>query len=56
MIRDNYGQTAKRVYEETGVIEDTEIPVQINFSDFKDYVGDPIEYYDGIVVCENTGK
>lgn len=56
MIRDNYGQTAKRVYEETGVVEDTEIPVQINFSDFKDYVGDPIEYYDGIVVCENTGK
>lgn len=56
MIRDNYGQTAKRVYEETNVVEDKEIPVQINFSDFIDFNDNSIEYYDGIVVCRNTGK
>lgn len=56
MIRDNYGQTAKRVFEETGVVEDKEIPVQINFSNFKDNNDNPIEYYDGIVVCRSLGE
>ena len=56
MIRDNYGQTAKRVFEETSVVEDKEIPVQINFSDFKDFNDNPIEYYDGIVVGDSVGK
>ena len=56
MIRDNYGQMAKRVYEETGIVEDEEIPVQIEFIDFIDFNSNPIEYYDGIVVARNTGK
>lgn len=56
MIRDNYGQTAKRVYEETGVVEDGEIPVQIEFIDFIDFNNNPIEYYDGIVISRSTGK
>lgn len=56
MIRDNYGQTAKRVYEETSIIEDKEIPVRIEFIDFTDFNGNPIEYYDGIVVARSTGK
>ena len=33
MIRDNNGQMAKRVYEETNVVEDKEIPVKIEFID-----------------------
>ena len=48
MIRDNYGQTAKRVYEETNVVEDKEIPVKIEYVDFTDCYGNPVEYYDGI--------
>ncbi len=56
MIRDNYGQTAKRVYEETSVIEDKEIPVRIEFIDFTDFNGNPIEYYDGVVVARSSGK
>ena len=48
MIRDNYGQTAKRVYEETNVVEDKEIPVKIEYVDFFDCYGNPVEYYDGI--------
>ena len=48
MIRDNYGQTAKRVYEETNVVEDKEIPVKIEYADFTDCYGNPVEYYDGI--------
>ena len=56
MIRDNYGQTAKRVYEETNVVEDKEIPVKIEFIDFIDFNGNPIEYYDGIVVSRTSGK
>lgn len=56
MIRDNYGQTAKRVYEETNVVEDKEIPVKIEFIDFIDFNDNPIEYYDGIVVCRTSGK
>lgn len=56
MIRDNHGQTAKRVYEETSVVEDKEIPVQINFSDFKNYGNEPIEYYEGMVLYKDTGK
>lgn len=48
MIRDNYGQTAKRVYEETSVVEDKEIPVKIEYVDFTDCYGNPVEYYDGI--------
>lgn len=56
MIRDNYGQMAKRVYEETGIVEDEEIPVQIEFIDFIDFNSNPIEYYDGIVVARSTGK
>ena len=56
MIRDNYGQTARRVYEETNVVEDKEIPVKIEFIDFIDFNDNPIEYYDGIVVCRSSGK
>lgn len=56
MIRDNFGQTAKRVYEETGIIEDKEIPVQIEFINFVDFNDNPIEYYDGIVVSRSSGK
>ena len=56
MIRDNYGQTAKRVYEETNVVEDKEIPVKIEFIDFIDFNDNPIEYYDGIVVARSSGK
>lgn len=56
MIRDNYGQTAKRVYEETSIIEDKEIPVRIEFIDFTDFNGNPIEYYDGVVVARSSGK
>ena len=56
MIRDNYGQTAKRVYEETNVVEDKEIPIKIEFIDFIDFNDNPIEYYDGIVVCRSSGK
>lgn len=56
MIRDNYGQTAKRVYEETSIIEDKEIPVRIEFIDFSDFNGNPIEYYDGVVVARSSGK
>ncbi len=56
MIRDNYGQTAKRVYEETNVVEDKEIPFKIEFIDFIDFNDNPIEYYDGIVVARSTGK
>ena len=56
MIRDNYGQTAKRVYEETGVVEDKEIPFKIEFIDFIDFNDNPIEYYDGIVVARSSGK
>lgn len=56
MIRDNFGQTTKRVYEETSVIEDKEIPVQIEFIDFIDFNDNPIEYYDGIVVNRSSGK
>ena len=48
MIRDNYGQTAKRIYEETNVVEDKEIPVKIEYVDFFDCYGNPVEYYDGI--------
>lgn len=48
MIRDNYGQTAKRVYEETNIVEDKEIPVKIEYVDFTDCYGNPVEYYDGI--------
>ena len=48
MIRDNHGQTAKRVYEETNVVEDKEIPVKIEYVDFTDCYGNPVEYYDGI--------
>lgn len=48
MVRDNYGQTAKRVYEETNVVEDKEIPVKIEYVDFTDCYGNPVEYYDGI--------
>ena len=48
MIRDNYGQTAKKVYEETNVVEDKEIPVKIEYVDFTDCYGNPVEYYDGI--------
>lgn len=48
MIRDNYGQTVKRVYEETNVVEDKEIPVKIEYVDFTDCYGNPVEYYDGI--------
>ena len=48
MIKDNYGQTAKRVYEETNVVEDKEIPVKIEYVDFTDCYGNPVEYYDGI--------
>lgn len=48
MIRDNYDQTAKRVYEETNVVEDKEIPVKIEYVDFTDCYGNPVEYYDGI--------
>ena len=47
-LRDNYGQTAKRVYEETNVVEDKEIPVKIEYVDFTDCYGNPVEYYDGI--------
>lgn len=56
MIRDNYGQTAKRVYEETNVVEDKEIPFKIEFIDFIDFNDNPIEYYDGIVVARSSGK
>lgn len=56
MIRDNHGQTAKRVYEETNVVEDKEIPVKIEFIDFIDFNNNPIEYYDGITVIGNSGK
>lgn len=56
MIRDNYGQAAKRVYEETSIIEDKEIPVRIEFIDFIDFNDNPIEYYDGIVVARSSGK
>lgn len=56
MIRDNYGQTAKRVYEETNVVEDKEIPFKIEFIDFIDFNDNPIEYYDGIVVARSGGK
>lgn len=56
MIRDNYGQTARRVYEETNVVEDKEIPIKIEFIDFIDFNDNPIEYYDGIVVCRTSGK
>ena len=52
MIRDNYGQTAKRVYEETNVVEDKEIPVKIEYVDFIDCYGNPVEYYDGIELEE----
>ena len=48
MIRDNYGQTAKKVYEEMSVVEDKEIPVKIEYVDFFDCYGNPVEYYDGI--------
>ena len=48
MIRDNYGQTAKKVYEEMSVVEDKEIPVKIEYVDFTDCYGNPVEYYDGI--------
>lgn len=56
MIRDNYGQTAKRVYEETNVVEDKEIPFKIEFIDFIDFNDNPIEYYDGIVIARSSGK
>ena len=56
MIRDNYGQTAKRVYEETNVVEDKEIPFKIEFIDFIDFNDNPIEYYDGIVIAKSSGK
>lgn len=56
MIRDNYGQTARRVYEETNVVEDKEIPFKIEFIDFIDFNDNPIEYYDGIVVARSSGK
>ena len=56
MIRDNHGQTAKRVYEETNVVEDKEIPVKIEFIDFIDFNNNPIEYYDGITVIGSSGK
>lgn len=56
MIRDNHGQTAKRVYEETNVVEDKEIPVKIEFIDFIDFNNNPIEYYDGITVVGSSGK
>lgn len=56
MIRDNHGQTAKRVYEETNIIEDNEIPVKIEFIDFIDFNNNPIEYYDGITVIGSSGK
>lgn len=56
MIRDSYGQTAKRVYEETNVVEDKEIPFKIEFIDFIDFNDNPIEYYDGIVVARSSGK
>lgn len=56
MIRDNYGQTAKRVYEETNIVEDKEIPFKIEFIDFIDFNDNPIEYYDGIVVARSSGK
>ena len=48
MIRDNYGQTAKKVYEERSVVEDKEIPGKIEYVDFFDCYGNPVEYYDGI--------
>ena len=56
MIRDNHGQTAKRVYEETNIVEDKEIPVKIEFIDFIDFNNNPIEYYDGITVIGSSGK
>ena len=56
MIRDNYGQTAKKVYEETNIVEDREIPVKIEFIDFIDFNNNPIEYYDGITVIGSSGK
>lgn len=56
MIRDNYGQTAKKVYEETNIVEDKEIPVKIEFIDFVDFNNNPIEYYDGITVIGSSGK
>lgn len=56
MIRDNYGQTAKRVYEETNIVENKEIPFKIEFIDFIDFNDNPIEYYDGIVVARSSGK
>ena len=56
MIRDNYGQTAKKVYEETNIVEDKEIPVKIEFIDFIDFNNNPIEYYDGITVIGSSGK
>ena len=56
MIRDNHGQTAKRVYEETNVVEDKEIPVKIEFIDFIDFNNNPIEYYDGITVIGSSCK
>lgn len=56
MIRDNFGQTAKRVYEETNVVEDKEIPVKIEYIDFTDCYGNPVEYYDGIELEESPGE
>lgn len=55
-IRDNFGNIAEKTYEETGVIKDERIPVQISFTDFIDYNGNTVDYYDGIVMVRKNEK